>query len=123
MYSAVHGFWPVWELADLADGPTGRGEVSKGWVFVCFEVQCDEFNPIMVAVRTRPIMTCRCVSDSLLAYGLKIPPAKNRALHYDTAFPQHWWLRQRTTMLTCIRALVVLNVMLEIGLHVIACLV
>ena len=84
MYSAVHGFWPVLELADLADGPTGRGEVSKGWVFVCFEVQCDEFNPIMVAVRTRPIMTCRCVSDSLLAYGLKIPPAKNRALHYNS---------------------------------------
>jgi len=124
MYSAVRGFWPVRELADLADGPTGRGEVSKGWVFVCLGVQCDEFNPITVAERrTRPIMTCRCVSDSLLAYGLKIPPAKNRALHYDTASSQHRWLRERATMLTFISALSVLNVMLEIGLYVIACLV
>jgi len=26
-YSAVQGFWPVEELAD---GPTGRGEVARG---------------------------------------------------------------------------------------------
>ena len=30
MYSAVHGLWPVGELADLAGGPTGRGEVARG---------------------------------------------------------------------------------------------
>jgi hypothetical protein len=28
---------------------------------------------------------CRCISDSLLAYRLKIPPAKNRALRYTDA--------------------------------------
>jgi hypothetical protein len=26
----VHGFWPVEELAELADGPTGCGEVARG---------------------------------------------------------------------------------------------
>jgi len=29
-YSAVHGFLPVEELAELADGPTGCGEVTRG---------------------------------------------------------------------------------------------
>ena len=29
-YSAVHDFWLVEELAELADGPTGCGEVTKG---------------------------------------------------------------------------------------------
>jgi hypothetical protein len=27
----VHGFWPVEETVDLADGPTGGGEVARGW--------------------------------------------------------------------------------------------
>jgi hypothetical protein len=32
--SAVHGFWPLEELAELTDGPTGRGEVtSAGCLF------------------------------------------------------------------------------------------
>ena len=26
----MHGFWPVEETADLADGPTGAGEVARG---------------------------------------------------------------------------------------------
>ena len=29
-YSAVHGFRLAEELAELADGPTGRGEVARG---------------------------------------------------------------------------------------------
>ena len=29
-YSAVHYFWPVQELAELADGPTGCGEAARG---------------------------------------------------------------------------------------------
>jgi len=29
-YSAVHYFWPVEELAELADGPAGCGEVANG---------------------------------------------------------------------------------------------
>ena len=30
----------------------------------------------------RDKVNCRCISDSPLAYRWKIPPAKNRALHY-----------------------------------------
>ena len=30
MYSKVHGFWPVEELAELAYGPTGCGEKARG---------------------------------------------------------------------------------------------
>ena len=29
-YSAVHGFWTAKELAELADGPAGCGEVARG---------------------------------------------------------------------------------------------
>jgi hypothetical protein len=29
-YSSLLRFWPVGELAELADGPTGCGEVSRG---------------------------------------------------------------------------------------------
>ena len=30
MYSTWFHFWPVEELAQLADGPTGRGEMARG---------------------------------------------------------------------------------------------
>jgi len=30
VYSAVHGFWPVEELAELAGGPTACGEMARG---------------------------------------------------------------------------------------------
>jgi hypothetical protein len=41
-YSAVHGFWPVEELAELAEGPTVCGEVGKnGCLFAWnFSVKC-----------------------------------------------------------------------------------
>jgi hypothetical protein len=29
-YIAVHRFWPVEELAELADGPSGCGGVARG---------------------------------------------------------------------------------------------
>jgi hypothetical protein len=29
-YSAVYGFWPVEDLKELANGPSGRGEVARG---------------------------------------------------------------------------------------------
>jgi hypothetical protein len=93
----VFGRWGVSGSGGLACWAWCSGE---GWAFICFEVQCDEFNSITETERrTRPIMTCYCISDSLLAYGLKIQPAKNRALYYDTAFPLHKWLRQRASML------------------------
>jgi len=30
LYSARHGFWPVEETAELADKPTGFGDVGRG---------------------------------------------------------------------------------------------
>jgi len=32
-YSPVHGFWPAEDLAELADEPTGCGEVARGGCF------------------------------------------------------------------------------------------
>ena len=34
-YSAVHGFWPLEELAELENGP-------NEWVFICLVLQSDE---------------------------------------------------------------------------------
>ena len=30
LYSAVYNFWPVEDLEELADGPTGCGELARG---------------------------------------------------------------------------------------------
>lgn len=30
LYSAGHGFWPVGEIVELEDKPTGFGEVARG---------------------------------------------------------------------------------------------
>ena len=30
LYSAVHGFWSLVDLAELAEGPAGCGEVARG---------------------------------------------------------------------------------------------
>jgi hypothetical protein len=44
MYSAVYGFWPVEELAEMADGPTACGKVARGGCSICFERQCNKFR-------------------------------------------------------------------------------
>jgi hypothetical protein len=36
----VDGFWPA-EFAELADGPTGSGNVGECWVFIFLARQCD----------------------------------------------------------------------------------
>ena len=41
----MRGFWPVEELAELANGPTGFGEEAKGvCLFVCLEFQCGKVS-------------------------------------------------------------------------------
>jgi hypothetical protein len=30
LYTTGHGFWPVEEIAELADKPTGFGDVARG---------------------------------------------------------------------------------------------
>jgi len=72
----------VEELAQLAGGPTGCGEVARGGCFICLELQCDKVNR-KDGGGEKPLdqTCCRSVSDALLAHRLKIPPAKIRALH------------------------------------------
>jgi len=71
----------VEELAQLADGPTGCGEVASSGCFVCLELQRDKVN-CKHGDGEKPLnkTCCRCVSDALLAHRLKIPPAKILAL-------------------------------------------
>jgi len=56
-YSAVHGFWPMEEIMELADGPTGCGEVVRGGgLFACnFRVTRTDVRT-EVDRRTRPNM-------------------------------------------------------------------
>jgi hypothetical protein len=40
---------------------------------------------------------CRCISNSLLGYRLKIPNAKNHALHYTVHITTEWAEFHETT--------------------------
>jgi len=51
--------------------------VAMGWVCICWELQCDKVNFTYGGEDTIP----HCISDSLLDYRSKIPPAKNPELH------------------------------------------
>jgi len=43
-YSAVKGFWPVEEFAELVDGSTGCGEVARGGCLICLELLGDKVD-------------------------------------------------------------------------------
>jgi hypothetical protein len=60
----------------LADGPTGCGEMARGGCLFAWN-----FSVTRSAVPTEAERGCLYVSDSLLTYGMKIPPVRNRALH------------------------------------------
>jgi hypothetical protein len=88
LYSAIHSFWPVEELEELTDGPTGCGEVARGGCLFAW-------NFSVTISRSRGLgqtRGCRYISDSFLAYWLKIPPAKNNSLHYKAAYAETWQL-------------------------------
>ena len=72
----MNGFWPVEELAEVADGSTGCGEMARGGCSFAWNFSVTRSTVLPEAKRG-----CRCVSDSLLAYGLKILPIGNRALN------------------------------------------
>jgi hypothetical protein len=60
-YSAMHGFWPLKELAKLADGPTGCRDVPRGGcLFACnfSEKRSSVFTAAKTLDQTRP---CRCI--------------------------------------------------------------
>lgn len=85
LYSAVPGLCPVEELAQLANGPTGCSGGARGWCL--FQWNFSVKGQFCLCRRRGLDQTRRCrrVGDSLLAYGLKIPPAKYHALHYISA--------------------------------------
>jgi hypothetical protein len=76
LYNTLLRFWPARDLAELADGPTGRGEVA----FLCLRLQCDKVNCTYEGAENT--WRCRFISDSLLGYNMKIPTAEIHALHY-----------------------------------------
>ena len=56
--SAIHGFWPMDELAELADGPTGSGETARGGCLFAWNISVTRSTVRTVAERrTRPHMT------------------------------------------------------------------
>jgi len=42
LYSTMISLWPVEDLAELAGGPTGRGEMARGGCLFWLELQCDK---------------------------------------------------------------------------------
>lgn len=70
-------------LRILVGGAGGRAywewSSGEGWVFICLLLQCDEVNCTYRGEKTVD-QTWRCISDSLLGYRSRIPPAKNRTL-------------------------------------------
>jgi hypothetical protein len=73
-YSTLLRFWLVGNSAELADGPMGAAKGAWGATSVWKE-------QLSLRRRWGVDQIWRCISDSLLAYRSKIPPAKNRALH------------------------------------------
>jgi len=65
----------VKELAELADRPTSCGEMARGGCSFAWN-----FSVTRSTVLTEADRDFRCFSDSLLTYGLKIPPVRNRTL-------------------------------------------
>ena len=107
-YSTLFRFWPVGDWAKLAVGPIGCGEVARGgcvftWNFRVTRSTTDYFRwshhhpfrgPEELSKMDIQEVNCtswggqktkgrtwRCIGYSLIAYSLRIPPAKNRALH------------------------------------------
>jgi len=80
----VHGFWLVEVLVKLVDRPTGWGELARVGVYL-LGTSVWQGQLHLWRWRERPHQTrwCHCISDLFLAYHLKIPLAKNQALHYN----------------------------------------
>ena len=80
LYSMLHSFLASGRLG----GAGGRTYCwsGEGWVFICLEFQCN----CTYGGGEKSLDHTSCVSDSLAAYRLKIPPPKYHALHYTTIY-------------------------------------
>jgi hypothetical protein len=61
---------------EMADGPTGCGKMARGGCLLAWNFSVTRSTVLKLSMRMS------CFSDSLLAYRLKIPPAKIHAMHY-----------------------------------------
>ena len=92
LYSAVPGFWLVEVLVKVVDRP-GWSELARVGVYL-LGTSVWQGQLYFWRWREGPHQTwcCYCFSDLFLAYHLKIPPAKNQALHYNNKCLQlMWW--------------------------------
>jgi len=79
----MYGFRSGVELVGLADRPTGCGEVARGGCAVAWNVRVTRSTVLRKTEgRHWTNQYAVCISDSLLAYCLKIPQTKIRELHY-----------------------------------------
>ena len=76
----MNGFWPVEELAEVADGSTGCGEMARGGCSFAWNFSVTRTTVFTEAER----WTRTSTGDSLLPYRLNIPVAENRTLHYTS---------------------------------------
>jgi hypothetical protein len=64
-YSAVHGFWPLEDLAELAAETAVRGEVARGGCSFALNFSVTSLPILMEAERkTGPNRHCLCISPS-----------------------------------------------------------
>jgi len=80
--------WTVEGLAELTAEPAGCGELARGGVCLIFPLYVGVYLLLTPMIQGQLHLRgcregleltrrCRRISDSLLAYRLKIPPAKN----------------------------------------------
>jgi len=51
----MHGFWPLEEIAELADGPTGCTEVARGGCLFAWNFSVSRSTVLTETERIRPI--------------------------------------------------------------------
>jgi hypothetical protein len=95
LYSAVHGFWFLEVLVKVVDRSTGWGELARVGVYMLgTSVWQGELCLWRWREGLHQTWCCHCISDLFLAYHLKVPLAKNQALHFNNKCMQlMWWLR------------------------------
>jgi hypothetical protein len=83
VYSALFRFWPVEDSEELVDGPTGCVEVARGGCLFAWNFSATRPPALTEAEKRHNTKHDAALLNSLLAYRLKIPQAKNRAMHYN----------------------------------------
>jgi hypothetical protein len=72
----VASFLPVGGVSGVDVRAYWASWIGEGWVFICLELQFDKVYCTYGSGKKALDQTWRCISDSLLAYRLKVLPAK-----------------------------------------------